>query len=237
MKKDNRKRGAKEFREEALYRLKERFENENEGEIFDASGEPVITPLLKSADGGIERILEAMRAYDDDDAREFIELYDSLTKKDRQYLSLEEIAVASGIGSLRLAEIAQSAMIMHGQLTTKLLLASNMSKIVNTSIKQALTPKGLADREMMLKAGGVLPVPKGAQIAIQTNVSEGRSETKTIEGTVPTYLSSSERLKAIHDAVEVRRLPVPASPPIEKGGIIDVLHQNVAEVIRDSGGD
>ena len=231
-----RKRTSKEFREEALYRLKERFENENEGEIFDASGEPVITPLLKSADGGIERILEAMRAYDDDDAREFIELYDSLTKKDRQYLSLEEIAVASGIGSLRLAEIAQSAMIMHGQLTTKLLLASNMSKIVNTSIKQALTPKGLADREMMLKAGGVLPVPKGAQIAIQTNVSEGRSETKTIEGTVPTYLSSSERLKAIHDAVEVRRLPVPASPPIEKGGIIDVLHQNVAEVIRDTGG-
>jgi hypothetical protein len=232
-----RKRTSKEFREEALYRLKERFENESDGEVFDASTQPIITPLLKAADGGIERILEALRAYDDDDAREFIELYDSLSGKDRQYLTLEEIAVGSGIGSLRLAEIAQSAMIMHGQLTTKLLLASNMSKIVNTSIKQALTPKGLADREMMLKAGGVLPVPKGAQIAIQTNVSEGRSETKTIEGTVPTYLSSSERLKAIHDAVEVRRLPVPASPPIEKGGIIDVLHQNVAEVIRDTGGD
>jgi hypothetical protein len=235
--KTNPKRGKKEFREEALFRLKERFENDNEGEVFDASREPIITPMLKSADGGIERVMEALRAYDDDDARDFIDIYDDLTNKDRQYLTLEEVAVASGIGSLRLAEIAQSAMIMHGQLTTKLLLASNMSKIVSTSIKQALTPKGLADREMMLKAGGIMPVPKGAQIAIQNNLADGRSETKTIETPTPSYLSASERLKAIHDAVEVRRLPVPPSPAIEKGSIIDVMHQNVAEVIRDTGGD
>jgi hypothetical protein len=235
--KTNPKRGKKEFREEALFRLKERFENENEGEVFDPSGEPIITPLLKAADGGIERILEAMRAYDDDDARDFIELYDSLSGKDKQYLSLEEIAVASGIGSLRLAEIAQSAMIMHGQLTTKLLLASNMSKIVSTSIKQALTPKGLADREMMLKAGGIMPVPKGATIAIQNNIADGRSETKTLDAPTPSYLTASERLKAIHDAVEVRRLPVPPSPTIEKGGIIDALHHEVAETIKMSGGD
>lgn len=234
---DPRKRTAKEFREEALYRLKERYERENDGEEFNASGEPNITPLLKSSDGGIKKILEAIRAYDDDEGRDFIELYDSLSGKDRQYLSLEEIAVASGIGALRLAEISQSAMIMHGQLTTKLLLASNMSKIVSTSIKQALTPKGLADREMMLKAGGIMPVPKGAQIAIQNNLADGRSETKTIETPVPSYLSASERLKAIHDAVEVRRLPVPPSPAIEKGSIIDVMHQNVAEVIRDTSGD
>src|SRR5271165_4695853 len=107
------KRGAKEFREEALYRLKERYENENDGELFNPSMEPIITPLLKAADGGIDRILEALRAYDDDDAREFVELYDSLSGKDRQYLTLEEISVASGIGSLRLAEISQSAMIMQ----------------------------------------------------------------------------------------------------------------------------
>lgn len=234
--KSNPKRGAKEFREEALYRLKERFENDSDGELFDPTMEPIITPLLKAAEGGIDRILEALRAYDDEDAREFVTLYDSLSGKDREYLTLEEISVASGIGSLRLAEIAQSAMIMHGQLTTKLLLASNMSKIVNTSIQQALSPKGTFDREMMLKAGGVLPVPKGATIAIQNNVTPSeKADSKVVDA--PAYLTSSERLKAIHDAVEVRRLPVPASPPVEKGGIIDALHHQVAEVIREVGGD
>ena len=82
-----------------------------------------------------------------------------------------------------------------------------------------------------------MPVPKGATIAIQNNIAEGRSETKTIENPTPSYLSASERLKAIHDAVEVRRLPVPPSPVIEKGGIIDALHHEVAETIKMSGGD
>lgn len=228
------KREGKNFRDEALARLKEKFESENEGEVFDTEGEPIITPLLKSADGGIPRILEALRAHDDDDARAFIALYDSLSKIDRKFLSLEEISVAAGIGSLRLGEIAQSAMILHGQLTSKLLLSSTLSKVVATSLEQAQKPRGIADREMMLKAGGVLPVPKGAQIAIQTNVTNERAETKQLpESAEPVYLDADQRLRAIHEAVEgnQRRLPAPKSEPVEIGGQIDRMQAQVAEVI------
>jgi hypothetical protein len=41
---------------------------------------------------------------------------------------------------------------------------------VARSMKQAKTAKGFADREWMLKAGKILPIPKGAQIAIQNNM-------------------------------------------------------------------
>lgn len=228
-----RKRGAAQFRTEALARLKARFESENDGEEFDATNEPTITPLLKSADGGIPRIIEALRAHDEEDARDFIEIYDSLTATDRKYLTLEEIAVASGIGSLRLGEVAQSAMILHGQLTTKLLLASSMSKVVAASLKEAVKPKGLVDREWMLKSGGILPVPKGAQIAIQTNVTREGAETKTLPVEDAVYLNAGQRLRMIHEAVEQRRLPAPPSDPVELGGALDKMQKEAAAVLAE----
>jgi hypothetical protein len=223
-------RKQRDFRAEAFNRLKQGYEASHEGETFDAEGEPVITPILKAAEGGIPRLLEALRAHDDDDARSFIERYDSLTATDRKHLSLEEIAVASGIGSLRLAEISLSASILHGQLTSKLILASAMPSIVQTSVKWAKTKRGLADREMMLKAGGVLPVPKGAQIAIQNNVA---GETKETESE-PMYLDPGQRLRMIHEAVEQRRLPAPPSEPISIDGRLSHLQDRTAEILVES---
>ncbi len=222
-------RKGRDFRKEALQRLKQRYENEHEDESFDPEGEPFITPILKSAEGGIPRILEALRAHDDDDARSFMDLYDSLTASDRNHLKLEEVAVAAGIGSLRLAEVSLSASILHGQMQSKLILASAIPSIVQTSVRMAKTRKGLADREMMLKAGGVLPVPKGAQIAIQNNVAgEAKDDAPQNE---PVYLDPGQRLRAIHDAVEQRRLPAPPSIPIDIGGRLDHMQAQVAEII------
>ena len=85
----------------------------------------------------MKRVLEAIRAHGDDDAKEFIALYDSLSARDRQYLKLEEIACAAGITSLRLAEVATSAMILHGQMTSKLTIAASMQKVVKATVKAA----------------------------------------------------------------------------------------------------
>jgi hypothetical protein len=220
---------AKLFRDRAFAQLKEKWDG-SEGEEFDPSSEPIITPRFKYAEGGIPYVLEALRSHDEEDARTFMELYDSLSQRDRQYLSLEEIAYASGIGSLRLAEIATSATIVHGQMASKLILATAMPGIVRTSVRLAKTAKGGFDREMMLKAGGVLPVPKGAQIAIQNNVSAENSETKVKEAE-PAWLDAGDRLRMIHAAVEPRRLPSPSSTPINIGGRLDHMQSDVAEVL------
>jgi hypothetical protein len=52
-----------------------------------------------------------------------------------------------------------------------MMLAAGMPQVVARSMKQAKTAKGFADREWMLKAGKILPIPKGAQIAIQNNTA------------------------------------------------------------------
>lgn len=219
-------------RQTALARLKLKWELENEGEVWEPEREVKITPMLKAVNGGIPYVMEALRAHDDDDAREFVEFYDSLTATDRGVLKLEEIASACGVGSLRLVEVANTAIILHSKMSTSLLLASNLHRVVSRSISEAVKPNGLADREWMLKAGGILPVPKGAQIAIQTNVTPSTAETRAIEGPTPEYLDPGQRLRMIHDAVEQRRLPSPQSVPVELGGKIDHLQSKTAAALE-----
>ena len=235
---------AKRFRSDALRRLKQRFEKE--GEEFDPSGEVVVTPMLKAADGGILRVMEAIRAHDNEDARAFIEVYDGLSARDRQYLKLEEIAVAAGITSLRLAEVATSAMILYGQTQAKIFIASSMRNVLKATVKAATdqvpivadlgearvvvghTNGDVRAMELFGKMSGLVPVPKGAQIAIQTNVTTEKGESEENE---PTYLDAGQRLRAIHDAVEQRRLPSPPTLPFEIGGRLDHMQAETAEII------
>ena len=121
---------------EALSRLKILWEEENEGE-FDPSLEPKITPMLRSVPGGFRAVMEALRMHNDEDARKFIRLYDSRTASDRENLRIEDIAFASGVGSLRLAEVAQTALFLYGPDETKMLLSSAMPKVMKSTIKAA----------------------------------------------------------------------------------------------------
>lgn len=220
-------------RADAIQRLKDWYRSEN-GEELEFEESLQVTPLLKKVSGGIPTVIEALKAHDDDDAREFIRAYDSRTATDRRWLTLEQIAAASDISPLRLGEIANSALILHSKLATSMMLASHIPKVVQRSLTEAAKPAGLADREWMLKATGVLPTPKGAQIAIQTNVTPSGSAT-TVDAE-PVYLDAGQRLRAIHDAVEggQRKLPSPASDGIDLGDRIDRMQQNVAEVITET---
>jgi hypothetical protein len=202
---------------------------EHEGEEWEAEDEPLITPMLKAVDGGVGHVLTALRSHDDDDARSFCELYDSLTASDKCSLSIEQIAFASGLGSLRLAEIAQTALFLYGQMQTKMILSSGIPAIVQKSMKVAKTTKGLADREWMLKAGGVLPMPKGAQIAIQ-NVYANPDEDRPA---APAWREADERLREFHDMTEPKRLPSPESTPMTIGGHIDTMQAETVELLRD----
>lgn len=150
-------------------------------ETWEPETEPIITPMLKSVDGGVEHCVQALRAHDDEDARAFLEMWDRCTQTDRKHLSVEEIAHAAGVGSLRLAEVTQTALFLYGNMQTQMMLSAGLPAVVATSLKNAKKMKGYADREWMLKAGKILPIPKGAQTAIQINAGEAR-ETKELEG-------------------------------------------------------
>lgn len=226
---------AAEFRRAALVRLEERWraEQENEDEEWEPEQEPIVTPMFKSVEGGTAHVLEALRAHDDDDARAFIQCLECCSATDQKWISLEAVAFAAGIGSLRLAELAQTAIFLYDGMKTKLLLASGLPAIVAQSIKQAKSPRGIHDREMMLKAGGVLPVPKGAQIHIQ-NLQQGTEEKE--EGAAPprpVWRESEARLREIHELTEPKRLPSPEARPIAAGGRLDHLQEDTIHILRD----
>ena len=76
---------------EALIRLRSRWESGHEDDEWKAAAEPIITPMLKSV--GLPAVVEALRMHSDEDAREFLEVYDSITKTDRAHLRIEDIAL------------------------------------------------------------------------------------------------------------------------------------------------
>jgi hypothetical protein len=179
------------LRKAALLRLRQYWElNKEEDEEWQPESEPQVRAMLESVEGGIEHCIHTLRFHEDDDAKAFLEAYDAMPKTVRQVLSVEEIAHAAGIGSLRLTEIVQTALFLYGDRQTQMILSAAMPKVIRSTIKAATdevpivadvagkklivghTNGDMKAAEMLLKARNVLPIPKGAQIAIQVNQQE-----------------------------------------------------------------
>lgn len=233
---------------EALTRLRERWEKQNPDEEWNPERQPVITPMLKSVEGGITAVMAALEAYDEDDARAFIEAFQSIGVADRKSLSLEVIAYFAGIGSLRLAEIAQTALYLYASMQTKMLISTAMPKVTRSIIKAATdevpitaynsetgmqevvgkTNGDVKAMELFGRISGIAPVPKGAQIAIQNNYGDKEPEKPALPG----WKTAEERLREIQDAVEPKRLPSPIAPPISIGGHIDQMQEQTVGILR-----
>lgn len=237
---------------EALRRLRNHWQEANEGEEWEGHLEPVITPMLK--EHGIPTVINALRMHDDDDARSFLEIWDGCTQTDRGLLRVEDLAFASGIGSLRLAEITQTALYLYASMRTKMLIASAMPKVTKSIIKAATDEVPItasiirADGEVVTKVvghtngdvkamelfgriSGIAPVPKGATIAIQ-NVIGDRDPDEKSGTSQPSWKTAEERLREFQDATEPKRLPSPHTPPITIGGHIDKLQAETVELMR-----
>lgn len=238
------------MRAEAIRRLRERWEEESPDEEWEADQEPIVTPLFKACEGGIEHVLDAIRAHDDDDARAFVEEYERCSATDRKYIPLEYVAFTSGIGSLRLAEIAQTAIFLYDGMKTKLLIASHMPKVTRSIIKAATdevpilawvgskakvvghTNGDVKAMEMFGKMAGFVPVPKGAQIQIN-NLGQGEDKDAAATPARPVWRESEARLREIHELTEPKRLPSPEARPIAAGGRLDHLQEDTIHILRD----
>lgn len=233
---------------EALTRLRQRWEREHPDEEWEGDAEPVVTPMFKAVEGGIGAVIEAIRAHDDDDARAFLDVYEQCNPTDRKYLSLESIAFAAGIGSLRLAEVAQTALFLYASAQTKMLISSAMPKVTRAIVKAATdevpitamqdgeykvvgrTNGDVKAMELFGRISGIAPVPKGAQIAIQNVYGDREPEKPAIPAA--TWRTPEERLREIQDITEPKRLPAPAAPPISIGGRIDHMQAETVEILR-----
>lgn len=69
-----------------------------------------------------------------------------------------------------------------------MLLATNHVKIVKAAIDQAKTPEGFRDRAELLKAGGVIPLPRTQTVHFHQHLPSG----KTVDGLGPPVLPNFE---------------------------------------------
>ena len=218
------------LRKAALVRLRQYWElNKEDDDEWEPETEPVVREMLESVEGGIEHCIHALRFHDEEDAKAFVEAYDALPKTVRKLLSVEEIAHASGIGSLRLSEVVQTALFLYGDRQTQMILSSAMPKVIRSTIKAATdevpivadtmegrvvvghTNGDMKAAEMLLKARNILPIPKGAQIAIQVNQGE-KEETQTQHG----WKWPEDRLKDLTQVLNPKQLEASKSLPSEK---------------------
>lgn len=218
------------IREEALRRLRASWEVENTDAEWKPEKEPVITPMLKAASGGLDAVLSALRSYAHDDAQKFIHLYDDAPKRDRKVLPIETFAFASGIGSIRLAGLAAEAIVSTGHTQTQILMGSAMHKVMRSTIKAATdevpitaevngvsmvvgkTNGDTRAQEMFHKMTGMMPIPKGSQIAIQ-NVYRGAYGQGEAEAPTQGWRSPDERLREIYAITEQKQIEAPKEIP------------------------
>jgi hypothetical protein len=183
-----------EQRQKALARLEVR-----EGEWLQHAQ---ITPIWKNAAGGSEAVIDALRSSGTSEARAFLNVYDSLSKKEREVLKYEEMALAAGITDLlAFRTISIAAVCADTEDAAKLMLASSRPELIAASLAQARTKRGFSDRELLLKASGTLPTPRGATVLINNTVAPTQNG-------VQKWRSPDERLRELHG--DSPALPAPS---------------------------
>lgn len=177
----------------------------------DLIGVPQISHILKHAEHGLAQVIDALRGYDEEDAQDFIEKYDSLSPSDRARLSIEEICVAAGVKTLDLLGCATKALVLESQTVSSIIAATSHYRVVNKTVKMALEDGGHRDREMLHTATGFLPSPKGSTFINKVqvaNFSDDKKQPATVDA-IPDeedLVSVDDDLMGL-DAFERKMLP------------------------------
>jgi len=159
-----------------------------------------------------------LKLSDNPDAQTVANLYHSIDEEEARALPLEAFCYAAKVNPLRVLQELTSVLVSQGATASTLLTAVWHPKVVRKTIEVALTDKGFADRQVLHKATGFLPLPKGAQTIVNVN-NQANVNAPTV---VP--LSSPESTIAMLAGAfnEARGLPPPPEPPAELPSAIDV---------------
>ena len=113
------------------------------------------------------------RAYDQgaQGIDEFLAHYDNLSSRDQMHSTPEAICEASGVPQKVLFGVIMGQLWELAYVKADMVLALNHPKIVERAVKEALKPGGFKDRENLLKAGGVVPIPKNNSVHFHKHVS------------------------------------------------------------------
>lgn len=141
----------------------------------DLEAAPQITPLLRNADGGLKRVLSALRFAQDEVIATFLEKYDSIPAGDRERLPLEAIALAAGVDMTHFLGSIMMALQAQAVNTVKIIAMTSHPKITRARVKYGQMASGERDRTALDTAMGFLPNPKGPTFIGKAIFGSGRN--------------------------------------------------------------
>lgn len=158
---------------------------------------------------------------DHPDAKKVLLAYHSIPHYCRQLLSIEAFCVAAKVSPLSILGILVGTIVRKGASGRTIIAMVNQPRVVQKSVEMALTDEGIADRELLAKATGFLPSPKGAQTIINVdNKSSANANATAASVSAPPPEQTVRTLVDMFN--EARGLP-PASARILPVAVADTL--------------
>jgi len=114
-----------------------------------------IAPILESAGCSFERAVNALRWSQDEDARRFLQKYDSIPLADRKHLTIDEICVAANVDPRRLLMLVAGGMMWISAMMATIQVATSLPKVTKAMIRSALTKRGDRDRRLFFELSRV----------------------------------------------------------------------------------
>lgn len=102
---------------------------------------------------------------------EFLTCYDALPSREQMLTTPEAVCEKSGVPQKILFGVIMGQLWELAYVKADMVLALNHPKIVERAVKEALKPGGYKDRENLLKANGVVPIPKNNSVHFHKHVS------------------------------------------------------------------
>lgn len=176
------------------------------------NAQPQIAPLLKQCGILPARVIEVLRADEDEGSLAAVKLWDTLTPANRNLIGLEGLAMASGITPRRLWELYSGATMMQTRESIGVMIANSLPGIMAVTLKDAKTKKGHLSREHVFKSARVLPTPKGSVINIGVPQAGELEPGDEPEGKL--LEPADEFMMRASRAMTAKALPEPKQPEI-----------------------
>lgn len=110
-----------------------------------------------------------LQASDSPDARAILAARSSIPKTFAKLLPIEAFCIAASVPTTRVPELIVVAAMRMGVQASSMIAAMAHPAVVKKTVEVALTDGGVEDRQVLHKATGFLPAPRGAQT--QINIS------------------------------------------------------------------
>lgn len=153
---------------------------------------PPINEILKGIPSGLTIALKAMRFSQQELIIQFLDKYDSISERDREGLTFEEIAISAQVDPRHLLGEIMLAMREDSVNTVKLIAVAAHPEIMRKRVEFAQQPGGFRDRDALDTMLGALPSTKGATFIGKQYFGTATPEPDNPEGPVAPIVAAEE---------------------------------------------